>query len=231
MGMPSLIRRTCPFFVPPGPSAGRAVGHAHFSQAGVGCWASPWDMLIPCGEEWAGGQARGTWSFLRGTCSFFRPRAGHIGDMSRPWSVGRACPVTSDADTGHGPGQGTCSFFSQDILDCCATRLVGGPGAWACSFSCGMVRSRGEPVGHAHFLWRGVGWWASPRSMLIPAGGHAHFSGQGLDTWGICPGLGLWGGHVPWRTAVVCSTVQRQRGATVGRPHGWRPAAGDPAPG
>ena len=184
--MPYLMRRKWPFFVPPGPSAGRAVGHAHFFRAGVGCRASPWDMLIPCGEEWAGGQARGACSFLRGTCSFFRPRPGHIGDMSRPWSVGRACPVTSDADTGHGPGQGTCSFFSQDMLDCCGTGLVGGPGAWACSFSCALSwRARGT----CSFRVARSGLVGKPTE-------HAHFSGQGPDMWGICPGLGSWGGHV-----------------------------------
>jgi hypothetical protein len=163
-------------------------------RAGLG------DMLISCGEEWAGGQARGACSFLRGTCSFFRPRPGHIGDMSWPWSVGRACPVTSDADAGHGPGQGTCSFFSQDMLVCCAAGLVGGQGCGTCSFFGARGGLLGEPVqhahssrpgvgrgvGHAHSSWPGVGWWASPRSMLILAGDMLIFRAK---AW-------TYGGHV-----------------------------------
>jgi len=70
-----------------------------------GCQSQAWDMPVLIAAPMA---KRGTcpffprrrWPsaghahFFRGTCSFFVARSGHMGDMSRPRSVGRACPVS-----------------------------------------------------------------------------------------------------------------------------------------
>ena len=149
----------------------------------------------------AGRANRGTCSFFAGaqkanpgTCSLFAARRGHMGDMSRPWFVGRACPVDSEADPANSERTGSRDASWGDMLILRrGERLAGGP--------------RDMPI-----LYRGQRrGGTSPGDMPILAAGHAHFSGQGVDIWGICPRLGSWGGHVPWGS--------RRRALTPARGH------------
>ena len=104
--------RTCLFF--PG-HAFLSAGHVHFLCHWVGwrpvrgtCPFFPRGMLIFRGKEWAYGRSGRHAHSFRGTCSFFAAKNGHMGDMSRLRSVGRACPVQPGAAWA---SRGTCPFF------------------------------------------------------------------------------------------------------------------------
>ena len=72
--------------------------------------------------------------------------------------------------------------------------------------------------------------WAGgrmPGDMLILSAGHAHFSRQGVGIWGICPGFGVWGGHVPCDPGCrasrgTCSVFRCVPGQPKGHAHGFR---------
>jgi len=68
----------------------------------------PRDMSIFCATGWAGGQSGGHVHSFRGACSFFAARSGHMANMSRLRSVGRACPVQPGTAWA---SRGTCPFF------------------------------------------------------------------------------------------------------------------------
>ena len=79
MDMPSLIRRTCPFFVPtsglmagPGDMLILSAGHAHFSWQGVGIWGicpglGAVGRACPVSSDVGRAQLQGHAHFLRGT--------------------------------------------------------------------------------------------------------------------------------------------------------------------
>ena len=126
-----------------------------FFVPGVGLTARPGDMLIL-----AGGHAH------------FSARSGHMRDMSMPWPVGRACPVSSLAGplrdmpffVGHG---GTCSspwdmlIRPGDMLIPCAKGWAGGSARGTCSSLAGdMLIFHGKEWtygGYVHSLACGEG--------------------------------------------------------------------------
>ena len=177
----------------------------------------PGDMSIFCAIEWAGGQCRGHAHSFRGTCSFFAARSGHMGDMSRLRRVGRACPVRPGAAWA---SRGTCSVFrcvpGQPKRTCSRLQeLETGPGGHAYSFRDMPSFPRDMSI----FCATG---WAGGQSgdMSILSAGHAHFSRQGVGIWGICPGFGVWGGHVPCNPGLP--------GPAAGHARSFWSAAGQP---
>ena len=183
-------------------------GHVHFLCHRVGWWPVPGtcsffprDMLIFRGKEWAYGRSGRHAQSFRGTCSFFAAKNGHMGDMSRLRCVGRACPVRPGTAWA---SRGTCSVF----------RCVPGQPKRTCSR---LQELETGPGGHA-YSFRDMP--SFPRDMSILSAGHAHFSRQGVGIWRICPGFGVWGGHVPCNPGLP--------GPAAGHARSFWSAAGQP---
>ena len=145
------------------------------------------DMSIFCAIEWADSQCRGHAHSFRGTCSFFAARSGHMANMSRLRSVGRACPVQPGAAWA---SRGTCSVF----------RCVPGqPKGHAHGFRSSRLARADMPIlsgtclpfrGTCPFIVPLGGLVASAGDMLILSAEHAHFSRQGVGIWPVratCP--------------------------------------------
>ena len=145
-----------------------------------------------------------------------------MGDMSRPRSVGRACPVRSDpgrskpgdmlihcATSGTRPG--ACSFLTGDMLIVRGKEWAYGAYVQASGCGEGMSRELRSCQGQAWF-------------MLILSAGHAHSLRSTEDPPGrTCPFLMARPGHRgymsgPWRQRRACPAAEARSAARSLKP-------------
>jgi hypothetical protein len=143
----------------------------------------PWAGLGQSGDMhilvWA---TQGAYSFLPGACSFISGSTGRRGQAPGTCSI-------FAARSGH---MGDKSRLRRVRRACPLGCGLGWANSGACSFLAGPT------LEHAHSCQGQPSFIADSIGASGPTREHAQFSRQGVGIWGICPGLGVCGGHVPW---------------------------------
>jgi len=214
-----------------------SAGHAHFSRQRVGIWGicpgfGVWGGHVPCDPGLPGPAAGHAQSFR---CVPGQPK-GHAHGFRSSRLARADMPILSGTCL---PFRGTCPFIvplgglvasAGDMLILSAGHahfsrlrmgiwgICPGFGVWGGHVPCNPGLP-GPAAGHARSFWSAAG---QPGDMLIRSqaprshpGGHVHSSRQGPDIWGICPGLGVSGGHVQRAGGDPPSQIKPARGHCV----------------